>query len=145
MIPKMITLAHIPFTLSPMLQAQILYNITTKSDILLQHIFSGEHLCSVHVTQNNIVLEYDCNEIEITCKSEWIQVMYALNNVKSKDSILKVFVKSPEKLLLIIDVVLSIHQCDIINIILGIIFDQMQEGKTYDICTYINNNGAVES
>lgn len=73
--------------------------------------------------------------------------MHILNNTTSETKvlILRVFNKFPGKLLLIIDVILSIQHCDIRHTLLMIIFGRLQFDHTYDICTYVNIDGYVKS
>ena len=42
-----------------------------------------------------------------------------------------------------IDAVLLMRHCDIINIILGLIFNMLQFNHTYDVCTYVNDNYTI--
>ena len=138
MIPKVTS--DVVSTFTAQIQAQILYYIATKTDVSLQYVGG-----SIIITSGNAALEWD-NSV-ILCSSEWVTIMSVLNNLSSdaKKLILRVLEKFSSKLLLMINVVLLMHHCDIIFVVLGVIFDELLFSQTYEVCTYINNNGRVES
>lgn len=94
------------------------------------------------ITTNNFVLEYG----EVLCLHEQSLMMNVLNSVSicTKTWILRVLEKFPEKLLLMIDVVLSMGHSDIIFTVLCMIFNRMLYDHTYEVCTYVNRNGRIE-
>ena len=139
MIRKVTT--SIPFVFTPHIQARILYYVSKNMSLCIK---SHEH--TIHITSNNIELEYGDSKVDILCLHEWITVMNVLNNISSyeKRLILRVLDKFPNKLLSIINVVLLMGHYDIMNIILMMIFDGLKYEQTYDIYTYIDKNGMIE-
>ena len=135
MVSKVLCVSHV-FT--PKTQAQVLYYVAKKVSIC---IYSGDG--KIQVTSEKV----DCDGDMVTCVQEWITVMNVLNSVSKcgKKCILKVLEKFSGKLLLMINVVLSIKCDDIIFTLLMMIFDILQFGYTYDVHTYVNRNGAIES
>lgn len=119
---------------TPGVQAQILYYVANNVSVRID---------SIQVTSG--IVKYGNNIV--TCSQEWITVMNILNRASEymKSCILKVLSRFSSKLLLMIDVVLSMRHCDIIFVLLMMIFDRLQCDHTYDVHTYINNNGAIES
>ena len=128
---------HIPLT--PQLQAQILYNVAMKITARVE--ISRE--CSIDITQNDCT---KCDGSTVICSQEWITVMRVLNNISldTKGLILRALGKFSSKLLLMIDVVLLMHHCDIIFVILDIIFDILRSGHTYEVYTYVNNKSIIK-
>src|SRR5579863_5414156 len=159
MLPKIITSIDIPFILTPHIQVKILYCYTTKTDILLQNIrLSYYHRGTIQITSNNIMLHYNSgggcllrglnndNKIILTCASNWVQMMRALNNIslKTKRIISWILEIYPKRLMMIIDVIMSIQDCDVVLILLEIMFDQTYFDQTYAVYTYVNNNDNLE-
>lgn len=140
MISKVTT--SVPFVFTPKVQAQILCNVINNAQI---HVKSYEY--EIEITSGNVVLKYDSNEYDVKCSQEWILVMNALNNMScdTKKLILSVLEKFPKKLLLMIDIILLMGHHDIVSVILSMIFDGIQHGRTYNICTYVNRNDVIES
>src|SRR5579863_7939880 len=133
--------------LTPRLQAIILNNVATKTNVSFQYItLSDKYEGAVHITSNCVIIEYDGIENEVICSQGWITVMRALNNIstRTRGVILQIIEKYPKKLLLVIEVILSIQCCDIIFVILELLFNKLQHEDVYDVYTYVNNNGTVE-
>lgn len=132
----------IPFVFTSHMQALILYYVAKNETFRMKITYS----CEIHITPNNIVLKCDDEETKITCVQEWITVMYVLNTMASKTKylVLEILEKYPEKLLLMIDVILMMGHCDIIFIMLMMIFELVQNGHTYEVFTYANKNDNIE-
>lgn len=132
---------HISFTISPSLQAQILRLVTTNVSIYIGHAYS------ILVNPNNVELIYDDNKVNIKCASQWVQVMYLLNNMSSKikESLTQQLEKYWCKLSLMIEVAMSIQNNDVMCIILGMLFEKLQHEYTYDVHTYVNDNNGLKS
>ena len=125
------------------MKAEILYYVATGINISLQNVhFSYEHKGSIHITKD-VVLEHDNNKIALLCSSKWIQVTRALfgTSQDTKTTILRLIKTFSIELLTIINAVISIQHCDIVTILLRIIFNQDYFNQTY---TYINHNDKTE-
>lgn len=138
MISKII--CDIPFVIAPKVQAQVLYYVAKNMSGSIKS-YDG----MIQIMSGNIELEYDGGKVNVSCSQEWITVMRVLNNISldTKKLISRVLEKCWSKLLLMIDIVLMMRHCDIIFTLLMIIFDMLQFGHTYDICTYVNIDNVI--
>lgn len=140
MIPKIVTSEYIH--LSPQLQAQILYCVATNMSTCI-----NLWKVSIQINPNNVVIKHYNNNIKITCSHEWIQMVHVLNNItlNTKKLLFQIFGKFSNKLLLIINVMLSMQHDDIIFTMLMVMFEQLQFDYTYTVETYVNDNNILKT